>query len=83
MTKKQKQYTSIWHKPEEAPTQRNANFPESDWLIRILMDRRTQKQMDAVLVPYKNWQRVLEKYPDMRAWCYLEDCRNAVIESEE
>jgi hypothetical protein len=47
------------------------------------MDRMTQKQMDAVLVPYKNWQRVLEKYPDMRAWCYLEDCRNAVIESEE
>lgn len=54
MAKKQKQYKSIWHKPEEAPTQRNANFPESDWLIRILMDRRTQKQMDAVLVPYKN-----------------------------
>ena len=83
MAKKQKQYKSIWHKPEEAPTQRNPNFPEGDWLVRILMDRKDQVQMHSVIVPYKNWQRVSEKYPDMRAWCYLEDLRNAVIESEE
>lgn len=83
MAARKQQYASIWHAPEEQPEQRDPNFPEGDWLVRILMDRRNSKQMEAVLVPYKNWTRVLEKYPDMRAWCYLDDCRKAVIETSQ
>jgi hypothetical protein len=77
-----KKYKSVWHSPDDQPEQRNPNFPNGDWLVRILMDRKDQVQMHSVIVPYKNWQRVREKYPDMRAWCYLEDLRNAVIEEQ-
>jgi hypothetical protein len=77
-----KKYVSVWHDPDEVPEQRNANFPNGDWLVRILMDRKDQVQMHSVLVPYKDWQRVLSKYPDMRRWCYLEDLRDAVIEQQ-